>query len=128
MTLKIRLGDRHQFIPPGEYRAKITDIREGTFVGKRKSLEFMFELLDGEHVGKTARGYVNAHYDSFSEYTKLRQWITAVGKIDTDPGTEIGLDLFFDKVLRVQVETKISKKTGNTFSNVTGILGVVCEL
>lgn len=127
-AMKIKCGQRHQAVPPGEYRVKVTDIREGTFVGKRRSIEFIFEISDGEHFGKSIRGYANAHYDTFSEYTKLRQWIQAVTRIDSEPGCEIDLDVFYGKILRAQIESKKSRKTGNTFSNVTNILGVVCDL
>ncbi|HRK01685.1 MAG TPA: hypothetical protein PLH57_03410 [Oligoflexia bacterium] len=128
MGIKISLGPRQTVVPAGEYLAKLVEIKEGTFVGQRKTFEFLFEIASGEHSGIIVRGFVNANYETFSEYTKLRQWATMVARFDTDMGAKLDLDIFFGKILKVKVETKVSKKTKNLFSNVTAILGLEYEL
>ena len=122
------IGTRQTKIPPGEYSAKAMEIKEGTFIGKRKSLQFTFEIAAGEYRGTQLRGWVNAHYDSFSEHTKLFRWYGVACKDDMDIGEKKTTDVFFDKILKIKVETKSSKKTKNEFSNVTDILGVVYDL
>lgn len=128
MGLKIKFGSRQQVVPSGEYRVIVRDIRKDKFIGKRDSLEFIFEIADGSHAGSQIRGFANAHYETFSEYTKIWRWLAAINAADDDPALEIDLDVFYDKVLNVKIETKISRKTGNQFSNVTDILGVACDL
>jgi hypothetical protein len=127
MGIKIKMGDRSQHIPAGEYLAKVTIIKEGQFA-KRRTLEFYFEIADGPHRETMIRGFVNAHYESFSSHTKLRQWILAITKDAYESQDEVDLDIFLNKVLRVTVESKISKKTKNQFSNITNILGMVEDL
>ena len=70
MGIKVKIGKRQTAIPEGEYPVKVTSIKEGTFVGKRKTLEFQFEVVGGEFAGSFIRGFVNAHYETFSSFTK----------------------------------------------------------
>ena len=128
MCIKIKIGQRQQLIPDGEYRVKLSEVKEGSYIGKRKTLEFHFLIADGEHHGVLVRGFVNAHYETFSEHTKLYRWIKAVSNECLDPGEELDLDVLYEKILRVQISTKESKKTKNKFSNVTDILGVYLDL
>lgn len=122
------IGTRQTKIPPGDYSARVVEVKEGTFIGKRKSLQFAFEIADGDYQGTQLRGWVNAHYESFSEHTKLFRWYSNVCKDDMDVGEKKTTKVFFDKILKIKVETKISKKTQNEFSNVTDILGVIYDL
>ncbi len=122
------IGTRQTKIPPGEYSAKVIEIKTDTFIGKRKSLQFTFEIMEGEFRGTQLRGWLNAHYESFSEHTKLYRWYSVVYKDDMDTGEKKTTDVFFDKILKIKVETKASKKTKNEFSNVTDILGVIHDL
>ena len=128
MGIKVKAGLNQQFVPPGEYLAKVTEIREGTYINKRKIYEFIFEIADGPSRGTIVRGFVNGHYEAFSEYTKLRQWLNTISGNCVEAGEEIDLDIFFNKILRVTLEPKQSRKTKNAFSNVTNILGVYQQL
>ena len=127
MGIKIKAGMRDQHIPPGEYRARVSEIREASFIAKRKTFEFIFEIADGEHRGTSLRGFVNAEYESYSQHTKMYRWIMVNNKGDFGPGDVLDLDIFKGKILRVQVEDKISRKTKIVFSNVTDILGVYLD-
>jgi hypothetical protein len=126
--IKIKAGVRHAHIPPGNYKVRVTEIRESTFINKRKTFEFHFEVAEGEFKGTNMRGFVNGNYESFSPYTKLHRWMLPFTKGDLESGDELDLDIFMNKILIASVADKISRKTGNIFSNVTEILGVHCEL
>lgn len=128
MGLKIKLGHRQSLIPPGRYRAKVTKICESKFAGTRRTFHFNFQVADGEFQGAEIKGFVNANYESFSEHTKLKKWLDKVAKTDSEVGEILDLDIFFDKILVVLVETKSSKRTKNQFSNVVDILEVYHEL
>jgi hypothetical protein len=127
MGIKVRVGLRAQVVPPGAHRARVTQIKEGEFF-KRRTIEFVFELVDGEHKGVQVRGFLNGDYDAFSAHTKLYKWFTAATKDELEPGAELDLDAFYNKVFEVQIETKTSRKTKNQFSNVTEILRTVWDL
>lgn len=128
MDLVIKVGERLPTIPPGQYLAKVTEIVPTMFLNKRKTLEFRFEIVDGPYRGVRIRGFVNAHYESFTNFSKLGQWILKVLKEELPAGEELNLNIFFDKILVVQVETKISRKTKHSFSNVVDILEVKLEI
>lgn len=124
--MKFKIGERQAAIPSGEYHAVLWELKE-TQLFKKRHLVFTFEIRGGLHHGMHLRGFINADYDSFSPFTKLWKWAAAVAEGDMDPGDELDTEIFWHKILKVRVETKISKKTGNPFSNVTEIEGVVIE-
>ena len=72
--------------------------------------------------------YINAHHDSFSEHSKLNQWATVVLGERLEEGVDISTDIFKDKILKVEIEAKPSKKTNIPFNRVTSILGVDREI
>jgi len=127
--MKIKIGKPNTIIPPGnEYRAYITEIKESNTY-KRKALEFTFEIdTPEEFAGTELRGFCNADYEVFTNRTKLVKWLeVAIGK-EFEAGDEIDLDEFKEKLLRISVETKTSKRTKMEFSNVTDILELELEL
>lgn len=128
LPLKFKVGNKRSWVPPGAYRVKVNNIEKKTPFGDRPVLEFLFEIVSGDHKGVELRGFCNANYETFSENTKLYQWHAAVTGDELEPGDELEINVFFDKILEVEVEEKISKKTKNKFSNVTKILGVIGEL
>ncbi len=126
--LTVKIGDSLRHIPDGEYKAIVRDIHADSFIKQRKSFVIKFEVAEGEHKGVALNSYLNGQYETFSARTKLFQWYSTVAGYEPDTGDEINLEMFQDKLLKVKVETKISKKTGQKFSNVTNVLEVVCEL
>jgi hypothetical protein len=127
MGITVKLGGRLALIPPSEYRARVAEITEGSYMGKRKTFQFHFEIAEGPHQGVKLFGFVNAHYKTFTAHSKLHKWMAAISNGDMDSGAEVDLDIFYGKILIVKVETKESKKTKNHFSNITEILGVYFE-
>lgn len=126
--LVVFAGERTQRIPSDKYKAMIIEIKKGKYKGKRDNFYFTFEIAEGPHKGVQIRGFVNAHYKVFSEYTKLIQWYERATGHPVEPGEEINLQNFQNRVLVVNVEDKTSKETKNAFSNVTDILSLVAEL
>lgn len=125
--MKLRVGERQSSVPEGEYQAIVKDIRTSKNFN-RDVFEFLFEIVDGPHKGVQARGFCNADYEAFTSHTKLYHWYEMVTKDALTTGDELDTDDFYNKVLIVRVETKVSKKTKNEFSNVTEIVGVKDEL
>jgi hypothetical protein len=124
----LKVGSRQQRVPPGEYLAEVVEVKEGSFIGKRRTLQFQFKISDGPSRGILINGFVNAHYESFTEYSKLYQWYQRATGHSLNPDEEINLENFYHKLLKVRVEDKTSKKTGNKFSNVSDILALAGEL
>ncbi|MBK8202625.1 MAG: hypothetical protein IPK68_10030 [Bdellovibrionales bacterium] len=123
MAIKVKVGAAHKVVPDGEYKCIVREIKAGTFVGKRKTFEFHFEIAEGEHKGVQVRGFVNGNYESFSSNTKLYRWhCIANGESELPVGDEINLDDFLDKVFVARIVTKESKKTKNLFSNVEEVI------
>lgn len=126
--ITFKVGARQQVVPPGEYIARIIDIKEEKNY-KRRVFHFYFEIAEGPHRGVCLRGFVNGQYETFSEYSKLYQWYQAVSGDALEVGAEVTLDAFYEKILKVEVApAKLSGKTSNPFSNVSRILGVYMEL
>lgn len=128
MGIKVKIGARESAIPPGDYKAKVAEISTGSFINKRRTFVFRFEIVEGEHQGASLRAFVNAQYEAFSAFSKLFKWYSVVMGEELEPGGEMDLDNFTNKVLVVRVETKESRKTKNLFSNVTEIKSVFCDL
>ena len=129
MGIKVKVGAAQKVVPDGEYKCLVREIKEGSFVGKRKTYEFIFEIADGEHKGVQIRGFVNGNYESFSSNTKLYRWYCfAIGESELPVGDELSLDEFLDKLFVVRIVTKISKKTKNTFSNVEEVISKYMDL
>jgi hypothetical protein len=126
--IRVKFGDRQQWVPAGEYKVRVASIDRHSFNGKRAVFHFNFVIVDGPHKDVKMRGFVNANYEAFTAYSKLFQWCTAVMGEEPEPGDGLSLSIFYDKVLRVRVEEKTSRMTKNKFSNVTEILGVDYEL
>ena len=122
--LKVRVGARQQQVPAGEYLVKVENIKRGFFREKRPIFQFDFIVASGPHSGTTLRGFVNAHYESFSAYTKLYQWYSVVSGEEPELSSTMDLTIFYNKVLKVRVEEKQSHKTKNAFANVSTILSV----
>lgn len=127
LQLTFKVGKKRSWVPPGIYQAKITKIEQVNNFNK-PVLNFIFEIVAGDCREVELRGFVNANYETFSENTKLYQWYLAASGEALLPEETIHMDDFYNKVLEVKVEDKISKKTKNQFSNVTEILRVVHEL
>lgn len=128
-SLKIKVGSPRSWIPPGKCHVTVKNIEKTRPFKDKWAFQFTFEVSDGEYHGVQLRGFCNANYETYSQNTKLFQWLSVVTGDDfLEPGDELDLNVFFDKLLEVKVEEKISKKTKNKFSNVTEIIGVVCEL
>lgn len=125
--MRFLIGERFTAVPEGEYEVVLKDIKDHKTY-KRPSLMFVFEIVKGEHAGTKANAFLNINYKTFSPFTKLYKWHTTVLGHELGPDEEINTDVFLNKVLRVKVEAKIAKKTKNTFSNVTDILGVIRDL
>lgn len=124
--LKFKLGRKSQAIPDGEYLAKVLEIKR-TQVFQKPVLELDFEVADGEHRGSALKAFINFPYETFSAQTKLYRWASVVLN-GASPGDEIDASIFLDKLLRVRVEMKESRRTKNRFSNVTEILAMVGDL
>jgi hypothetical protein len=125
--MKLKIGKKNDCIPEGEYLAIVTGIRK-TQTFKRPVLEFNFEIADGEYKGNAVKGFCNADYESFTSRTKVYGWYERAAGNSPENLDEIETDDFKEKVLRVKVASKTSKKTGIIFSNVIDILGVKCDL
>lgn len=126
--LKFKVGNKKSWVSPGIYQVKIVRIEKKTPFKDKPVLEFLFEITSGEYKGIELRGFCNANYEIFSENTKLYQWYAAVTGDVLGYGDELDTNVFFDKIIEVQIEEKISKKTKNKFSNVTKIIRMVYEL
>ncbi|MEZ4873077.1 MAG: hypothetical protein R2827_12730 [Bdellovibrionales bacterium] len=59
----LTVGKRMADMPDGRYKARITEINERQFFKGKRSLEFCFEIVEGEYHGVTLRGFMNAHYE-----------------------------------------------------------------
>ncbi|MBY0315650.1 MAG: hypothetical protein K2Q26_09030 [Bdellovibrionales bacterium] len=119
--LLIIIGGGVAHVPPGDYKARITQIRKTSFKGKRDTYCFVFEVVDGQHKGVVINGYANAQYKKFSKHTKLYRWITAVE--GQEPELEEGYDLevMKDAILLVRVkDTQTTQK--QVVSNVEEII------
>lgn len=125
--MKVLVGQRKRLVPPGEYQARIVDIRKKEVVNKKCVFEFVFEISDGVQQGAKLSGFVPAGYEAFTEYTKLYQWYLAATGDALEEGAALDLDDFKGRVLKVRCETKVSRRTKNEFSNVVEILGLVME-
>ncbi|OFZ54744.1 MAG: hypothetical protein A2428_00975 [Bdellovibrionales bacterium RIFOXYC1_FULL_54_43] len=125
--MKFKVGQRQVLIPPGDYRARLIEVKASKFVAGRLGLHLTFEVTDGQLQGEKASAFLNAHYETFSSHSKLYQWFEAAMGHPPDSG-EIDLDLLMTRVLVVQIDTKESRKTKNLFSNVVAIKGTYCEL
>jgi hypothetical protein len=120
-TLKLKVGENRACIDPGKYKAFIRNISmEQKY--QKDTLVFLFEIAEGPHKGIQCNGYCNANYASFTSNTKLHKWYSNVAGEEPSPGTDFDLEVFYDKVLLVEVSTKKSRKTGNLFSNVMSVL------
>lgn len=126
-TIKFTVGERQPVIPSGEYQVRVEEIKETAFMNKRKTYTFVFRIVHGDFHDVLVRGFVNAAYQSFSEHTKMYKWASVVHKDDMEPGAELDLSAFYDKVFLVRIEPKKSKKTKNEFGNVTEIIKVIAE-
>lgn len=126
--LKFKVGNKRSWVPPGTYQLKVNSIEQKTLFQNKSVLEFLFEIATGDHRGVELRGFCNANYETFSENTKLYQWHAAVTGDELEPGDELGVEVFYKKVIEAEVEDKISRKTKSKFSNVTKILKVIYEL
>lgn len=125
--LKFKVGNKRAWIPAEIYNAEVVSIEQKMLFKDKPILEFIFEIASGEHEKTELRGFCNANYQTFSENTKLYQWCAAATGNTFEPGEELDLGVFYNKVLIVKVEEKISRKTKNKFSNVTEILGIFYE-
>lgn len=128
-SINLKVGKRTIDVPDGEYRARVVEIQvQEYFAGKKKTLEFLFEIVEGPHSDAVLRGFANAHYESFTPFTKLYRWHAIAAGDEPEEGDNLDLAVFADKVFLVEVVRKKSRKTDNCFSNVREILGLVCEL
>jgi 3'-phosphoadenosine 5'-phosphosulfate sulfotransferase (PAPS reductase)/FAD synthetase len=125
--MKLKVGKKNDCIPEGEYLALVTGIRK-TQTFKRPALEFNFEIADGEHKGNEVKGFCNADYECFTSRTKFYEWYERATGDSPANLEEMDTEDFQEKVLRVKVASKPSKKTGIMFSNVIDILGVKCDI
>lgn len=125
--MKFKIGRKTILLSEGTYSAVITSIKKITNF-KRPALEFIFEIVEGEYKGVELRGFCNADYEVFSSNTKLYKWYEKATGQSLEPSDDLDADDFLNRVLKVKIENKKSKKTGNDFSNVTEILGVVREI
>jgi len=125
--MKISVSKKSASIPPGEYQSIIKDISL-TKNFKRDIIEFLFEVVEGPYSGTALRGFCNGSTVEISSHSKLYRWYQCATGDELEDGHELNTDDFLNKVLTVDVKTKISKKTKNSFSNVTDILGVRYEL
>ena len=129
MIKVVKVGTNHHVVPDSEYKCFVKEINEGSYRGKRPLYEFIFEIAEGEHKGVQLRGFVNAHYESFSSNTKLYQWYcTATGEEELETNDTLNLDDFKDRLLLVKTSTKKSKMTKNKFSNVEVIVKYLQDL
>lgn len=124
--MKLKIGDRIQAIPDGEYLAVVESIQIVTMF-KRTTLDMRFCIKDSPYNGVILRGYININYKSFSVHTKFFKMVQAISKDELETGDEIDTDIFLNKLLRVRTKKNISNKTKNEFSNVVEILGVEIE-
>lgn len=128
-SLVLTVGKRTADVPPGQYQARIVEIQAKEFFGKNKrQLEFTFEIAEGEFQEISLLGFANAHYTTFTPFTKLYRWYSIAAEEEPDEGEIFDLNILFDKIFLVEVDRKKSRKTGNPFSNVTEILSLVCEI
>lgn len=124
--MKIKVGTRSS-VPSGEYKVVVENIeKEEKF--KRQNLVFYFRIVEGPYKDSILRGFINVQYESFSEHTKLYDWLSKTLGYAPELNEEIDTDVFYNRVLIVQVESKASKKTGNSFGNVTRIIRTDMEL
>ncbi len=126
-SLKFKVGECRSVVPPGEYKVRIISIvKKPNF--NREILVFLFEIVEGSHKGTQLNGFCNADYKSFSSNTKFYQWYcVAIGE-EPEPGDDIELDAFFNKVYLARVEIKSSRKTKNPFSNITELLEYIDDI
>jgi len=128
-VLNLKVGKRTIDVPPGEYRARVVEIQLQEYFGsKKKTLEFLFEIVEGPSSEAVLRGFANAHYDTFTPFTKLFRWYSIASGDEPEEGEKFDLNAFFEKIFLVEVDRKKSKKTENHFSNVKEILSLVCEM
>ena len=127
-NIVFQVGDRRSALPEGEYDVVLLKIEKASYGGKRARLDFVFEVRSGEFRGSIVKAFVNSQYEKFSSFTKLYQWWCIAAGREPEEGEDISTQVFFDKVLRVKIETKVSRKTAIAFSNVTQILSVTGEI
>ena len=109
----LTVGKRTVEIPEGRYRARITEIQDHQyFSNKKRSFEFYFEIAEGEHQGVVLRGFMNAHYETFTPFTKLYKWYVIASGYEPDEGETLDLNVFF--------ETKVDKGTEPFYSFIYG--------
>ena len=128
MSLILKMGERQQQVPEGEYQATIIEIKETSYLGKRRTLNLVFEIKEGKFFGNRLNGFVNAHYDNFSEHSKLWKWYSIITNITPDPGDDFNLEEMKNFVVLIRVKNKESRKTKNVFSNVDEIIKPIIGL
>ena len=122
------MGERQQQVPEGEYQATIIEIKETSYLGKRRTLNLVFEIKEGKFFGNRLNGFANANYKSFSEHSKIWKWYSTTTGKTPDTGDDFDLEEMKNYVVQIQVKNKESRKTKNAFSNVTDIIKPIMEL
>jgi hypothetical protein len=115
-------------VPEGQYKAVIRAIESSSYLGKRDTYHFEFEIAEGQYRGAVIKGFVNANYETFSSRSKAFEWYCAATGVEPGPGESVELEEMINNVVEVGVKNKKSRKTKCEFSNVETIIKKVAEI
>jgi len=69
----------YPLLPPGWYRARLVDLRQGPEAGGRMTVSWEFEIIDGPHAGQPVRGLTSTSWaPSGQNRSKAVQWVEAL--------------------------------------------------